>query len=68
MKGRYNHSVISIAFKYFDNQYHHYLNEVFIKASQSSLSSRADPGFILGCCKIVQKKLNIEMMWYAEKL
>ena len=59
MKGRYNHIVISIAFKYFDNQYRHYLNEVFIKASRSSLS---DPGFILGCCKIVQKKLNIEMM------
>ena len=22
----------------------------------------ADPGLILGCCKILQKKLNIEMM------
>ena len=28
----------------------------------------ADPGLILGCCKILQKKLNIEMMQYAEKL
>ena len=28
----------------------------------------ADLGLILGCCKILQKKLNIEMMLYAEKL
>ena len=24
--------------------------------------SGADPGLILGCCKILQNKLNIEMM------
>ena len=55
MKERYNRSVISIAFKYFDNQYPHYLNEVFIKAPECNLSSGANPGFILGCCKILQK-------------
>ena len=27
-----------------------------------ALSSGADPGLILGCCNILQKKLNIEMM------
>ena len=25
-------------------------------------STGVDPGLILGCCKILQKKLNIEMM------
>ena len=28
----------------------------------------ADSGLILGCCKILQKTLNIEMMYYAKKL
>ena len=32
--------VNSIVFKYFDNQYSHYLNEVFIEAPESSLSLR----------------------------
>ena len=27
-----------------------------------------DPGLILGCCKILQEKMNIKMMQYAEKL
>ena len=32
IKERYNHCVNSSAFKYFDNQCPHYLNEVFMKA------------------------------------
>ena len=27
-----------------------------------NIFNRADPGLISGCCKILQKKLNIEMM------
>ena len=40
IKERYNQCVNSIAFKYFDNQCPHYLNEVFMKASESSSSLR----------------------------
>ena len=40
IKERYNHCVNSIAFKYFDHLCHHYLNEVFIKPSECSLSLR----------------------------
>ena len=40
IKERYNQCVNSIAFKYFDNQCPHYLNEVFIKAPESSSSLR----------------------------
>ena len=32
------------------------------------MSPGADPGLILGCCKFYKKKLNIEMMEYAETL
>ena len=28
----------------------------------NALIAGADPGFVLGCCKILQKKLNIEIM------
>ena len=35
-KERYNQCANSIAFKYFDNQCPHYLNEVFMKAPESS--------------------------------
>ena len=38
IKERYNQCVNSIAFKYFDNQCLHYLNEVFMKAPESSSS------------------------------
>ena len=31
-------------------------------------SAGADPGLILGCCQNFTKKLNIEMMYYVEKL
>ena len=41
IKGRYNPCVNSIAFKYFVNQYTHYLNEVFVKEPESSLSLRS---------------------------
>ena len=41
IKERYNQRVNSIAFKYFDNQCHHYLNEVFIKVLESSSSLRS---------------------------
>ena len=37
---RYNHCVNSLALKYFDNQCLHYLNEVFMKAPESSSSLR----------------------------
>ena len=40
IKERYNQCVNSIAFKYFDNQCPHYLNEVFMKAPESSSSLR----------------------------
>ena len=40
IKERYNQCVNSVAFKYFDNQCPHYLNEVFMKASESSSSLR----------------------------
>ena len=40
IKERYNQSVNSIVFKYFDNQCLHYLNEVFIKALDASSSLR----------------------------
>ena len=40
IKERYNQCVNSIVFKYFDDQCPHFLNEVFIKASESSLSLR----------------------------
>ena len=40
IKERYNQCVSSIAFKYFDNQCPHYLNEVFMKAPESSSSLR----------------------------
>ena len=40
MKERYNQCVNSIAFKYFDNQGPHYLNEVFMKPPESSSSLR----------------------------
>ena len=40
IKERYNQCVNSIAFKYFDNQCPHYLNEVFITVAESSLSLR----------------------------
>ena len=40
IKERYSQCVNSIAFKYFDNQYPHYLNEVFLKAPESSSSLR----------------------------
>ena len=36
IKETYNQCVNSIAFKYFDNQCPHYLNEVFMKAPESS--------------------------------
>ena len=39
IKERYNKCVNLIAFKYFDNQCPHYLNEVFMKAPASSNSS-----------------------------
>ena len=39
IKERYNQCVNSIAFKYFDNQYPHYLHEVFMKAPAPSNSS-----------------------------
>ena len=38
IKERCNQCVNSIAFKYFDNQCLHYLNEVFMKAPESSSS------------------------------
>ena len=40
VKERHNQCVNSIAFKYFDNQCPHYLNEVFMKAPESSSSLR----------------------------
>ena len=40
IKERYNQCVNSIAFKYFDNQCPHYLNDVFMKAPVSSSSLR----------------------------
>ena len=40
IKGRYNHCINSIAFKYFDNQCPYYLNEVFMKAPETSSSLR----------------------------
>ena len=40
IKERYNLCVNSIAFKYFDNQCPHYLNEFFMKAPESSSSLR----------------------------
>ena len=40
IKERYNQCVNSVAFKYFDNQCPHFLNEVFMKASESSSSLR----------------------------
>ena len=40
IKERYNQCVNSIAFKHFDNQCPHYLNEVSMKALQSSSSLR----------------------------
>ena len=40
IKGRYNQCINSIAFKYLDNQCPHYLNEVFMKAPESSSSLR----------------------------
>ena len=40
IKERYNQCVNSIAFKYLDNQCPHYLNEVFMKAPESSSSLR----------------------------
>ena len=40
IKERYNQCVNSIAFRYFDNQWSHYLNEVFMKAPESSSSLR----------------------------
>ena len=39
-KERYSQCVNSIVFKYFDNQCPHYLNQVFMKASESSSSLR----------------------------
>ena len=39
-KERYNQCVYSIAFKYFDNQCPHYLNEVFMKEPESISSLR----------------------------
>ena len=40
IKERYNQCINSIAFKYFDSQCPHYLNEVFMKAPESSSSLR----------------------------
>ena len=40
IKERYNQCMNSIVFKYFDNQCSHYLNEVLMKAPESSLSLR----------------------------
>ena len=40
MKERYNHCANSVAFKYFDNECPHNLNEAFIKALESSSSLR----------------------------
>ena len=40
IKERYNQCVNSIVFKYLDNQCPHYLNEVFMKAPESSSSLR----------------------------
>ena len=40
IKERYNQCVNSIAFKYFDNQCPHHLNEVFMKAPENSSSLR----------------------------
>ena len=40
IKERYNQCVNSIAFKYFDNQCPHYLNEIFMKALEPSSSLR----------------------------
>ena len=36
IKEKYNQCVNSIAFKYFDNQCRHYLNEIFMKAPEST--------------------------------
>ena len=33
-----------------------------------SKTAGADPGLILACCKILQKKLNTEMLLNVEKL
>ena len=41
IKERYSQCVNSIAIKYFDNQCPHYLNEVFMKAPESSSSLRS---------------------------
>ena len=40
IKETYNQCVNSMVFKYFDNQYPHYLNEIFMKAPESSSSLR----------------------------
>ena len=40
IKERYNQCVNSIAFKHFDNQCPHYLNEIFMKAPESISSLR----------------------------
>ena len=40
IKELYNQCINSIAFKYFDNQCPHYLNEVFVKAPESGSSLR----------------------------
>ena len=40
IKERYNQCVNSIVFKYFDNQCSHYLNEVFMKAPESTSTLR----------------------------
>ena len=40
IKERYNQCVNSIVFKYFDNQCSNYLNEVFMKAPESTSTLR----------------------------
>ena len=40
IKEGYNQYINSIAFKYFDSKWPHYLNEVFMKAPESSSSLR----------------------------
>ena len=40
IKERYNQCVNSTVFKYFDNQWPHYLNEVFMKTPEYSSSLR----------------------------
>ena len=44
------------------------LASLLAKPASSAHVAGADPGLILECCKILQKKWNKEMRQYAEKL